>query len=94
MKRGVTKAAELLEIPAGVAGGELRLELVGRYLLVAENHRGIRLYQPDLIVFRGEREWAEVRGADLSLRELSRERLEVEGRIDAVQLTEVAPHED
>jgi len=93
VKRGVVKAAELLEIPAGVAGGDLRLELVGRYLLVAENHQGIRIYRPDLVVFRGHRQWAEVRGDGLSLMELSRERLEVQGRIDGVKLTEVGEHE-
>ncbi len=94
MKSGVRKAAELLEIPAGVAGDDLRLELIGSRLLIAENHQGIRVYQPDLIVFRGRHEWARVRGEGLCLLSLSRERLEIQGRIDDVQLAEVAKHEN
>lgn len=84
----VKAAAELLDIPAEVAGGSLKLTLTGRQRLAAENHRGLLAYSPEQIIFRGQKEQAEVRGQGLDLLSLDQELLNISGLIESVSITE------
>lgn len=85
-KRSLRAVSDFLEIPPEVALGSLRLSLHGREQLIATNHRGIILYQPERIVFRCLDGAVAVRGKGLYLTELSEEELCICGRIEGIAL--------
>lgn len=81
------EAGEVLELPSELLGGQLRLSICGTEL-IAENHQGLLLYQPQRIVMRGRGQLAELCGEQLSLVCLDREQLIVSGLFHSLSLKE------
>lgn len=63
----------------------LYVELRGREAVLAEGYCRIESYSHEIIVLASDSERIAVRGAELTLRHLSRERVAVEGRIDGIE---------
>ncbi|MDO4581779.1 MAG: YabP/YqfC family sporulation protein [Bacillota bacterium] len=85
MKKNIRQAAaQLLEIPADIACGSLRITLLGRQLLRAENHRGIISYDPARISFAAVEGDVHIYGSELNLAALDGGALAVDGEIQRI----------
>lgn len=85
-KKLLERAAEALDLPADLAAGVPRVELIGRHELRMENHRGILAYGPEEIHVSGGDLILRIRGRELQLRAMNVGELRVTGSIDAVEL--------
>ena len=85
-KRRIKLGKRLLEaadLPAETAG-EPRLTQVGRSNLLVENHRGVFEYRAGCVRLKTRDGMLLVTGGELIIRELSKERMLIAGRIDSV----------
>ena len=80
------KAAQALDLPADLAAGVPRVELIGRHELRMENHRGILAYGTEEIHISGGELILIVRGEGLQLRAMNVGELRVTGLISSVEL--------
>lgn len=80
------KAAERLDLPADLAAGAPRVELIGRHDLRMENHRGILAYDSREIHVSGGQMVVRVRGDGLELRAMNSNELHIMGTIFSVEL--------
>lgn len=80
------KAAQALDLPADLAAGVPRVELIGRHELRMENHRGILAYGAEEIHISGGELILIVRGTDLQLRAMNVGELKITGLISSVEL--------
>lgn len=85
-KKLLERAAEALDLPADLAAGVPRVELIGRHELRMENHKGILAYGPEEIHVSGGDLILRIRGRELQLRAMNVGELRVTGSIDAVEL--------
>lgn len=85
-KKLLERAAEALDLPADLAAGVPRVELIGRHELRMENHKGILAYGPEEIHVSGGDLILRIRGSELQLRAMNVGELRVTGSIDAVEL--------
>ncbi len=79
--------ADIFEIPGEVALDLPRIVLVGNVQVFIENHRGIVEYTNEIVrvvVPSGE---VAVRGQDLTLRNIERDEICVEGAIESLSFT-------
>lgn len=79
--------ADIFEIPGEVALDLPRIVLVGNVQVFIENHRGIVEYTTEVvrvIVPSGE---VAVRGRELTLRNIERDEIAVEGTIESLSFT-------
>lgn len=80
------RAAEALDLPADLAAGVPRVELIGRHELRMENHRGILAYGQEEIHISGGELILRVRGSGLQLRAMNVGELRITGTIASVEL--------
>jgi sporulation protein YqfC len=80
------KVADILDLPRDLLADLFRLTLAGRGQLFIENHKGIILYQPDLIRLSVRGGEVIVRGRDLQVRFVYTAEMYIEGRIDTIEV--------
>jgi sporulation protein YqfC len=72
---------EWLELPDDTLLDLPRLTLIGQVMLAVENHRGLVRYAPDEVRVATGAGLLQVRGEELVVRRMDRERLTIAGRI-------------
>lgn len=83
----LTKASKKLDIPVDIAAGLPRMELNGFCECSLDCHTGILEYEKHEIVVALNIGTVTIRGGELELRLMQRERLTVTGRIDAIEFS-------
>lgn len=84
------KIADIFDLPQDLLADMFRLTLVGRGQLFVENHKGIILYEEDLIRISVRGGEVAVRGRDLQVRTVYTHEIFIEGKIDSVSVEERA----
>jgi len=85
-KEGVLeRCAQALDLPAEAVGIP-RLELVGRYQLRMENHKGILAYGTEEVMVNGGKLVFRVKGSDLELKAMTADELLIVGKITSVEV--------
>lgn len=80
------RLTEGMDLPAESVPGLPLVEISGEKRVLIENHRGVTQYGRDQICVRVRYGLVSVRGCELELARMSRERLVICGRIDSVSL--------
>lgn len=82
------EALDRLELPASIASGVARIELLGSRELYMDGHRGVLAYTTEAVDVNGGSVVVRVRGTELQLRVMTEQELRITGRIAAVELVE------
>ena len=85
VKRPLSEAAELFDLPADVVAGLPHIEVVGNQEFFMEQHRGILSYSGEEIAINGENLIIRVRGEGLALVSMTGEALRIKGSISQVE---------
>lgn len=75
------RAAEAVGLPVETDGSILKVTMLGHRRVMIENHRGVYAYTEQGITLIGPEGLVSVRGRDLEILELDRERMLVDGYI-------------
>ena len=80
------KFADMLEFPLDVALDLPRLTVIGNRQVYVENHRGLTLYQDDIIRISVLNGSVAIRGCGLHLRTVFSDDIYIEGQIAEIRL--------
>ncbi|MGI6362482.1 MAG: YabP/YqfC family sporulation protein [Bacillota bacterium] len=84
------KIADIFDLPRDLIANTFRLTLVGRGQLFIENHKGIILYDPELIRLNVRGGEIKIAGSQLQVRSVYAHEVYIEGAIENISL-EVRP---
>jgi sporulation protein YqfC len=84
------KIADIFDLPRDLIANTFRLTLVGRGQLFIENHKGIILYDPELIRLNVKGGEIKIAGSQLQVRTVYTQEIYIEGEIENISL-EVRP---
>lgn len=87
-RRILVKAAQKLDLPQDIAAGLPCIQLRGFEECSLDQHRGILAYEPDEIVIRLNSGTLTIRGTELEVCLMHRDRLCVRGRIRELGISE------
>ncbi len=76
------KLVHALDLPSEAAEGAVRVQMLGREQMTVENHTGVYEYKTELVRLQTREGMLRVTGEGLMLRELSRERIYISGRLN------------
>ena len=85
VKRPLSEAAELFDLPADVVAGLPHVEMTGDRQFYMERHRGILSYDQAEIDINGEGLIVKVSGSGLELVSMTGEALRIQGKIQRVE---------
>ena len=85
VKRPLSEAAELFDLPADVVAGLPHVEMMGDRQFYMERHRGILSYSGEEIDINGEGLIVKVSGSGLELVSMTGEALRIQGKIQRVE---------
>lgn len=85
VKRPLSEAAELFDLPADVVAGLPHVEMMGDRQFYMERHRGILSYDQEEIDINGEGLIVKVSGSGLELVSMTGEALRIQGKIQRVE---------
>lgn len=85
VKRPLSEAAELFDLPADVVAGLPHVEMMGDRQFYMERHRGILSYDQEEIDINGEGLIVKVSGSGLELVSMTGEALRIQGNIQRVE---------
>lgn len=85
VKRPLSEAAELFDLPADVVAGLPHIELAGDRQFYMERHRGILAYSGEEIDINGEGMVVKVCGTGLELVSMTGEALRIQGNVQRVE---------
>jgi sporulation protein YqfC len=88
MERFKKQFAELFGLPAEIVLDLPLFMIVGRDKLFLENHKGVTLYQSDLIKIRIKAGYFIIKGKDLFIDEIMSENLRISGKILSLSFEE------
>ena len=84
-KRALRRCAEVLDLPAELVAGEMKIELTEGELYLAR-HQGLMSYSETLIDVNAGELIVRIRGENLQLLAMSEEELRIGGKLCAVEL--------
>ena len=76
--------SELLKLPTDVTCGDTRVVMIGRSKVRVENHRGILVYEENVIKVQAMNLIVRVEGKQLQIRYYDQDEMEIVGRIELV----------
>lgn len=76
---------DFLDLPPEAALDLPRLTIIGNSRLLLENHRGIVIYQPDLVKLKLSAGELEIKGTGLILREIKPDAIILEGTVRSIE---------
>lgn len=80
------KVAGIFDLPRDLVANTFRLTLVGRGQVFIENHKGIILYDKEMIRLNVQGGEIRIAGADLQVRTVYTHEIYIEGVIDNINL--------
>lgn len=87
-ERLLGKIADIFELPKDVILDLPRLIMTGNERLLIENHRGILVYSEENVRIKAAKGEIRITGRDLTLLEITKEEIWLEGRIEEIKLPE------
>jgi sporulation protein YqfC len=80
------KIADIFDLPRDLVANSFRLTVVGRRQLFVENHKGIILYDKELIRLKVQGGEVRISGAELQVRTVYTHEIYIEGVIKNINL--------
>ena len=80
------KISEKLDIPLNILSEKPIVEIWGSEKIRIENHKGISMYSPNLIIIKSVEGAIYIRGENLTIASMIHEELFIEGKINSTEL--------
>ncbi|GAA5344554.1 sporulation protein YqfC [Planifilum fimeticola] len=80
--------ARWLDLPPDVTADVPRIQMVGSYQVMVENHRGVDFFSDSEILLKVDGGKIQIRGEKLTIRSIFPEEIRIEGHIVEMRFTE------